>query len=76
MTENTNKIAFIKNGSIEQILDTDTSIAELITGDSLKIDITLVPNGTNAKIGDVYNTEENIITLMTYQEEVQPRREE
>jgi hypothetical protein len=76
MTENTNKIAFIKNGSIEQILDTDTSIAELITGDSLKIDVTLLPNGMSAKIGDVYNTEENTITLMTYQEEVQPRHEE
>lgn len=72
MEESTNRIAFVKDGVIEQILITDVDMADLILGDSLKVDITPFPNGVDAKPGDTYNIEDNTIILASYEEPIPP----
>ncbi len=67
VAENSKKIAFVKNGVISQILDTDPTIAALILEDCLKVDISDLENAQNATPDDLYDQVTNTITLLEKQ---------
>jgi hypothetical protein len=67
VAENSKKIAFVRNGVISQILDTDPIIAELILEDCLKVDISDLENAQNATPDDLYDQATNTITLLEKQ---------
>lgn len=63
-TVNSKKIAFVQDGVILQVLDTDEPLADLILSGSLKIDITGLPNAENAVANDLYDSSTSTITLV------------
>jgi hypothetical protein len=62
--ENTKKIAFIQNGVIMQILDTDEAFSALLLGNFDKIDISNIENAADAVPNDLYDESTRTITLV------------
>ena len=67
--ENTKKIAFIQDGVIMQILDTDEALSALLLGNFDKVDISNIENAADAIANDLYDASTQTITLVREEEE-------
>lgn len=66
--ENTKKIAFVQNGVIMQILDTDEAFSALLLGNFDKVDISSIENAADAVANDLYDASTQTITLVREEE--------
>jgi hypothetical protein len=66
--ENTKKIAFVQNGVIMQILDTDEAFSALLLGNLDKVDISSIENAADAVANDLYDASTQTITLVREEE--------
>lgn len=68
---NSKKIAFVQDGVILQILDTDAAFADVILSNSVKVDITDLTDADSAAANDLYDSSTRTITLVreSYTEE-------
>ncbi len=61
---NSKKIAFIQDGVILQVLDTDAVFADVILSNSQKVDITGLTDAESAGKNDLYDSSTGVITLV------------
>jgi len=62
--ENSKKIAFIQDGVILQVLDTDAVFADVILSNAEKVDITGLTDAESAGANDLYDSSTGTITLV------------
>lgn len=61
---NSKKIAFVQDGVILQVLDTDAVFADVILSNSTKVDITGLTDAESAGTNDLYDSGTRTITLV------------